>query len=78
MEPIVIIKSIGAQYILDSSEYEFIKENLNKPLRLALLRWNDEGELTSVAVRYRDTIICLNDYNCIKGEFFNGIKFQLS
>ena len=77
MEPKVILTKVNKQHVLSDEEYAFLLDNLNKPLPLANIWWNEEGELRHLSIHHRETVIVLFDYNKVEGEFFNGIKFQL-
>ena len=76
MKPTVTIESLGCQYILEDEKYQYIVDNLGKPLPLANIWW-DEGNVTHFSIRCGDGIITIFDTNKPKGEFWNGIKLQL-
>lgn len=78
MKPTVTIRSIGDQYILEDEKYKFILSHLNEPLPLANVWFHLEGGISSVSVRYEDSIITLFTKNNIKGEFNNGIELRFS
>lgn len=72
-----VIKSIKRQYILPQSEYEWIKENLNKPLRMASISFDaDTGEVDMLVVRMNaDAVVVL----FVDDSFGNGngVEFEL-
>lgn len=48
----VIIRSIGDQYVLDDGEYLWIKNHLNKPLRIMSISFDQEtDEIWMITVR---------------------------
>lgn len=75
MNPTVVIKSIKNRYLLDDKEYDFILKNIGKPLQLASVWIDREGQLVHFTVYFDDAVITLFDKNIIEGEFRNGIKF---
>lgn len=77
MNPTVTIKSIKNRHLLTDKEYDYILENIDKPIQLADAWFDREGQLIHFTVYFGDTVITLFDDNVIKGEFGNGIKFQL-
>ena len=76
MKPTVTITDLGCQYILEDENYQYILDNLNKPLPLATIWWNDAGDVTHFAVHRGDRLITIFNSNKPKGAFWNGIKFQ--
>lgn len=76
MKPTVIIKSLESQYILEDEKYQYILDNLDKPLPLAAIRWSSSGELTHFVIHYKDDTITIFNTNKPKGAFWNGVKFQ--
>lgn len=77
MKPTIIIKYIKNKHILSDEEFEYIVDHLNQPLPLANLWWDDKGKLKHLSIHRGKGLITLFDNNHIKGEFGNGIKFQL-
>ena len=77
MQPTVTIKCIRNQWILKDEKYQYLLNNLNKPLPLAGIWWTDDGTIDHIIIRHDEGIITLFSNNRIKGEFLNGIKFQL-
>ena len=47
---IVTIKSIGKQNIMSDEDFEWVKENLNKPLPLSSIEWGKSGNILYIAV----------------------------
>lgn len=77
MNATVTIKSIKNRYLLTDKEYDYILENIGKPLQLADAWLDKEGRLLHFVVYFGDAVITLFDQNIIEGEFSYGIKFQL-
>lgn len=77
MNSTVTIKSIKNRYLLTDKEYDYILENIGKPLQLATMWIDRDGRLLHFAVYFKDAVITLFVQNIIEGEFSNGIKFQL-
>ena len=77
MNPTLIIKSIKNKRLLNDEQYNFILENIGKPLQLASAWFDREGQLVHLTLYFGDTVITLFDDNIIEGEFNNGIEFQL-
>ncbi len=77
MNATVIIKSIKNRHVMTDKEYNYILENVGKPLQLATMWFDGDGRLCDFAVYFGNTVIVLFDDNGIEGEFSNGIKFQL-
>ena len=76
MKPTVTIESIDCQYVLEDEKYQYIIDNLGKPLPLATIFWNEEGVMSHFAIHYGKYTICIFNANKAKGVFWNGIKFQ--
>ena len=76
----VTINSIGKQNIMSDEDFEWVKENLNKPLPLSSIEWSKEGRLMYIAV-WKDSIepsvvilwIEENKVSCT----FDGIKMTV-
>lgn len=77
MNATVTIKSIKNKHLLTDKAYNYILENIGKPLQLAATWFNGEGQLMHLTVHFGDTVITLFDNNDIKGEFLDGIEFRL-
>ena len=77
MNPTVTIKSIKNKHLLTDKAYNYILENIDKPLQLAAVWFNSKGKLAYLTVHFGDTVITFFDNNVIEGEFSNGIKFRL-
>ena len=77
MNATVTIKSIKNKHLLTDKAYNYILENIGKPLQLAAVWFDSKGKLAHFTVHFGDTVITFFDNNVIEGEFGNGIKFQL-
>lgn len=77
MQPVVIIHHIGRKEVLKNDEFQFIVENLHKPLAVASMHWNKEGELCLLTLFHKDTVLTLFNSNIIEGEFTDGTEFHL-
>lgn len=77
MKPTVVINSIGSKGILNDAEYEYILNHTNEPLPLCTVWFDDTGRMAYLSVHIGKALITLFDRNHVKGEFDNGIKFQL-
>lgn len=77
MQPKVIIRSIEKQYLLTTEQYEALKNSLGQPIRLVSPWWNEQGNIISMVVCIGAHFITLFSSNKVKGEFTNGIKFQI-
>ena len=77
MKPTVVINSIGSKGILNDAEYEYILNHTNEPLPLCTMWFDRAGTMDYLSVYAGEALITLFDNNHVKGEFGNGIKFQL-
>lgn len=81
MQPVTItIESIGNKYILEDEAHEYLLANLNKPLRIKQLWFDDDGCINHLSIDWpeAETIITLFKNNNIKGEISHGIELQFS
>ena len=79
MQPVTItIKSIGSQYLLEDEKYQYLLDNLNKPLKIKMLWFDDNGCLNHIAIDWPEAeeIITLFKNNNIEGEISHGIELQ--
>lgn len=67
--PCVIIKDAGSMHHLDVHDQKFIKQNLNKPLRIFDVTWNSYGSIECFAVLKGDTAVTLFARNGTTFEF---------
>ncbi len=67
--PSVIIKDIESQGILSEQDYEFIKQSVNKPLRIFEVNWTRAGSISFLAVYAGETVITLFPSNGCTFEF---------
>ena len=77
MNPTVTIKSIKHRHLLNDEQYDFILENIGKPLQLATAWFDREGQLVHFAVYFGNMVITFFSDNVMEGEFSNGIEFRL-
>ena len=73
----VVIKLIKNRYLLKDAEYEWIKENLNKPLRIASISFDaDTGEVDMLVVRMNADAVVVLFVNDFLGNG-NGVEYEL-
>ena len=77
MNPTVTIKSIKNRHLLTDEQNDFILENIGKPLQLAAVWFDREGQPIHLTVYFGNTVITLFNNNVMEGEFSNGIEFRL-
>ena len=57
--PTITVFDIKSRSHLNNAQFAYVIENLGKPMPLYELSWFRDGELCSIAVYYKDSVIVL-------------------
>lgn len=72
-----VIKSIGSQYVMEDEEYQFIKDNLNKPLSVISMSFGYDGSIGILAVSTGSYDVLNGVVSLFVGKHENDIKYEL-